>query len=164
MKAVFAIVGAGVIGLLGGCATPMVTLVPVVGPGLGTAQSLSPQGSLIVFSRLKGQNDDDDQDGDNPVCIHHTDYNVYNLQGRVVKRVWNAAGHYETDPRVVNLPAGQYIVEAQAADYSMVHVTVAIEGGETTEVHLDGQWAPPSHAGDLSLVTMPNGQSVGWRR
>jgi hypothetical protein len=162
MKAMLAIMGAGMVGLLGGCATSAVTLAPV-GPNPATAQSLSAQGSLVVFSRLSRQTDDQNQASRDPIWYQHTDYLVYDLQGRVVKRVQNAEGHYNPNPRLVNLPAGQYIVKAQAANYSTVRVMVTVKGGETTKLHLDGQWRPPSYAGKGQVVTMPDGQPVGWR-
>ena len=163
VKVLHFIMAAGLIGLVGGCATRTVSLAPV-GPKPALPQSLSPQGSLIVFSRLQGQDDDLDQEGTEPIRSHHTDYKVYDLQGRVVKRVWNAAGKYETSPRVVNLSPGRYIVKAQAADYSKVTVPVTIEGRASTEVHLDSQWALPNYADKGQVVMMPDGQPVGWRK
>jgi hypothetical protein len=77
--------------------------------------------------------------------------------------VFNAAGHYDPDPRILNLPPGRYIVEAQSAPTYWVRVPVTILRGETTRVHLDGNWTPPSYADKTQVVTLPDGKPVGWR-
>jgi hypothetical protein len=38
-----------------------------------------------------------------------------------------------------------------------------IERGRTTRIHLDNDWKIPSDAPKSELVTMPDGNPVGWR-
>ena len=162
MKTNFVLLGAALTGLLTGCAIPRVSLAPV-GPnpdGTATAASI---GELQVFSRLAAQSDDQNQGSTDSIWYQHTDYSIYDLQGKLVKRVGNTIGHYEEAPRLVTLPAGQYLVKAQAADFFWVQVPVTIKPGETTHVHLDDQWPQPSYASNREIVRMPNGKPVGWR-
>jgi hypothetical protein len=119
-------------------------------------------GDLQVFSSLIEKNDDQNQGSDNPAWYQHTDYRVYNLQGKLVKRVDNTIGRYEQAPRRVALPAGRYLVKAQAKDYFWVEVPVTIERGRTTRVHLDDNWKLPATAPTSGIVSLPNGKPVGW--
>lgn len=164
MKAIVAIAGLGLISLMAGCATAPIAALAVApvgpspeGPGTGTAK-----GRVVVYSRLSVRTDDQSQDSTYPSWHQHSDYYLCNAQGGVLKHVFNVAGHYSREPRVVNLPAGRYIVEAQSAPDFWVKVPVVVKRGETTEVHLDGNWAPPSYLDHSQLVTLPNGKPVGW--
>jgi hypothetical protein len=153
----------GLISLLAGCSTPSVVLAPVGPNPIGTG-SMASTGSLEVFSRLAKQRDDQSQGGDGmPRWYQHTDYSIYDSQGNPVKRVGNSTGHYAEAPDQVTLPAGRYLVKAQAEDYSWIKVPVTIERGRTTGVHLDGKWKPPADAPKTAVVSMPNGYPVGWR-
>jgi hypothetical protein len=165
MKKYIAIIGAGLTWLFVGCASEPVTSValPPVGPNPLAPQSMSPGGSLEVFSRLSRRSDDGNQGSTDPIWYQHTDYNVYNLQGQLVKHVYNTVGHYEQDPKVVALPPGEYVVTAQSAGYGWIKAPVIIERGRMTRLHLDGNWAPPSYAQKAQVVTMPEGGPVGWR-
>jgi hypothetical protein len=97
------------------------------------------------------------------VWFQHTDYSIYNLHGKLVKRVDNSTGHYEQAPQRVALPAGHYLVKARAKDYLQIEVPVTIEPGRMTRVHLDDNWKLPANAPRNQLVRMPNGNPVGWR-
>ena len=77
--------------------------------------------------------------------------------------VFNKTGHYAEAPKQIALPAGKYIVKAQAEDYLWVEVPVTIERGRTTRVRLDDNWKPAVDAPRQEMVTMPNGNPVGWR-
>jgi len=162
MKTKLILMGAVLAAFVTGCATTRVALGPV-GPNPDKTVVATSTGELQVFSRLAAQNDDQNQASEEPIFYQHTDYAIYDLQGRLVKRVGNTIGHYAEAPRLVPLPAGQYLVKAQAADFYWVNVPVTIKPGETTSVHLDGKWTPPSYASNQEMVTLPNGQPVGWR-
>jgi hypothetical protein len=162
MKSVYAVLGAGLASLLAGCSSTPVALAPV-GPNPVRSERIASQGQLQVFSRLVEQSDDQNQGSDDPLWYQHTDYRIYNLHGKLVKRVDNTSGHYDQAPRRVALPAGQYLVKAQAQDYLQVEVPVTIEAGRTTRVHLDNNWKLPASTSKRELVSTPNGIPVGWR-
>lgn len=164
MKAMLAIIGFGIAGLLSGCVSPPRAAVAVgpVGPNPVAPRSGSAQGGLEVFSRLSARTDDQNQESTYPIWYQHTDYYLCDASGKALRNVFNVAGHFDGDPKIVNLPAGRYIVEAQSASDYWVQVPVTIKMGETTRVHLDGNWAPPSYATKNEVVTMPNGKPVGW--
>ena len=162
MKTIFVPLGTGLLLLvLTGCASTPVTLSPV-GPNPIAAQTQSIQGGLEVFSRLAARSDDQNQGSTDPIWYQHTGYSIYRPDGSLMKRVQNTVGHYEQDPCVVNLPAGQYIVKAQATDMFWVKVPVTIKPGEITRVHLDGQWKPSAHG--EAVVRLPDGKAVGWKK
>ncbi|MDB6022963.1 MAG: hypothetical protein JWQ04_2820 [Pedosphaera sp.] len=169
MKSVYWLMGTALAGLLAGCASTPVVLAPV-GPNPAGVRSVASTGTLQVFSSLTAQNDDqmqsfldEDSAALNPSWNQHTDYKIYTLDGKLVKRVDNTIGHYAEAPRRVALPPGRYLVKAQAQDYSLAEVPVKIERGRTTRVHLDDQWKPLANAPNRGVVTLPNGNPVGWR-
>jgi hypothetical protein len=157
MKSVFILLVAGFASLLVGCSSTPVVLAPV-GPNPVGSESMASMGALQVFSSLVGQSE-----GDNPTWYQHTDYPIYDLRGKRLKHVDNTVGYYEQAPRRVALPTGRFLVKAQAHDYSWVVAPVLIQNGRTTRVHLDDHWTLPANAPKRELVSMPNGDPVGWR-
>jgi hypothetical protein len=162
MKKLFVLLGAGMASLLMGCSSVPVAFAPV-GPNPLGSESTAGEGQLQVFSGLTERSDNQNQASDDPVWYQHTDYRIYDLHGKLVKRVNNTIGHYEQAPRQVALPAGRYVIKAEAGDYSMVQVPVTIERGRTTRVHLDDNWNAPADTPRNELVGMPNGKPAGWR-
>jgi hypothetical protein len=149
--------------VVAGCTTPPVFVAPV-GPNPINVESSASMGSLQVFSRVVKQYDDQNQGGDGiSGWPQHADYNIYDLHGKPVLHVFNETGHYAETPKRIALPVGKYFVKAQAKDYLWVKVPVTIERGRTTRVHLDDNWKPTADAPRQELVTMPNGNPVGWR-
>jgi hypothetical protein len=133
---------------------------------------MASQGELQVFSSLEEESDNGSQASTDPIWHQHADYTIYDAQGKrverqaqyaVVARVDNTTGHYARAPRLVALPAGRYIVKAEAKDDFWAEVPVTIEPGRTTRVHLDGKWQPPANTRTNGLVSMPNGVPAGWR-
>jgi len=157
MKNINTLIGASLVSLLVGCANTPVVLAPV-GPNPHGVQTNASDGELEVYSRLFACTE-----GDNPVWHQHSAYRIYDLQGRLVKYVGNAAGHYEQAPRLVPLPPGRYRLHARASDYLLVEVPITIERGRTTKVHLDDRWQLPAYASNAGLVSLPNGNPVGWQ-
>ena len=149
--------GAGLALLLTGCTSTPVVLAPV-GPSPAAIGRAGSNGQLVVYSAWQGRTE-----GNNPVWHQHSDYVLYDPQGRRLRYVDNTVGNYERTPRVVTLPAGKYFVKAQAEDYLGVKVPVVIEPGRTTRVHLDGDWKPPVATPTTELVSVPAGYPVGWR-
>jgi hypothetical protein len=163
MKKVFFLLGVGLVSLMAGCSSRPVALQPV-GPNPNRSQSEASMGNLQVFSRMAAQQDDENQAGDGiPPWHQYTEYNIYGLDGKLVKRVINSNGHYSEHAELVVLPPGRYLVKAQASDYYWVNVPVTVERGRTTRVHLDDNWQPPERAANKELVIGPDGNPVGWR-
>jgi hypothetical protein len=124
---------------------------------------VSSVGTLQVLTRERTRSDDQNQAGDGePIWHQHTNYRIYTVHGNLVKRVENSAGHYADAAEPVMLPSGKYVVRAAAKDYPWIQVLVTIEPGQTTTVHLDDKWTPPANAPKEEVVTLPNGNAVGW--
>jgi hypothetical protein len=157
MKSIKYMAAAAMILGMAGCATSPVVLAPV-GPNPSARADKLAMGQLEVFSATE-QNSDEY----NHVWFQRTDYDIYNLSGGKVKHVFNAVALYKPAPRVVALPPGRYIVEAEGRDALRVKVPVEIERGRTSRIHLDDNWQPPATAPRDELVSMPSGSLVGWR-
>jgi hypothetical protein len=162
MKSICIFLSTGLVFFLVGCASTPLALAPVGPNPLGGA-GMASEGKLQVFSALVEQSDDQSQGSEDPVWYQHTDYRVYDLHGKLVRRVGNTTGHYSEAPRTVALPAGRYLVKARANDYLRVEIPVIIQGGRTSRAHLDGNWKPPAGIPKREVVSMPNGNPVGWR-
>ena len=154
MKSICLLLGTGLVSVLVGCSSTPIAVAPV-GPNPFGIKGGASKGELQVFSSLVGRSE-----GDNPSWWQHSNYNIYNLSGKLIKRVDNTVGHYEEAPRQVVLPAGTYLVEAHSSDYFWVDAPVTIERGRTTRVHLDDHWKIPNDA--AQLVHLPNGNPIGW--
>jgi hypothetical protein len=152
-----------VIPLLASCASQLITLAPVGPSPIAGGSSSIGTGYLQVFSSLDQQSDDQNQGSTDPVWYQHTDYNIYDTAGKLVKPVNNTVGHYLTSPRLVSLRPGNYTVKAQATEWLSVNVPVIIECGRTTKVHLDENWKPPAGTQKTEVVSAPGGYPVGWR-
>ena len=163
MRSVYACLVAGLVWVLTGCVSAPVALAPV-GPNPVGNPTTGSTGELQVFSSVVEQSDDQNQaTDDEPVWYQHTDYRIYNLQGKLLKHVDNTIGHYDQAPRPVTLSAGQYLIRAQSKDYLWVVLPVTIQAGRTTQVHLDDKWKLPPDTPENELVCLPNGKPVGWR-
>ncbi len=150
-----------VVPFLVSCASEHVALSPV-GPNPEAKGPPGNTGYLQVFSEREPLVEGS-YDGSNGIIYHHTDYNIYDTHGRHLEHVGNAAGHFDSAPRLVPLPAGEYVVRARGKDYLFVQLPVVIKGGRVTRVHLDDRWSPNKSTAKNQLVTAPNGTPVGWR-
>jgi hypothetical protein len=159
MKNIHVILGAVGTAMLMGCASAPIALAPV-GPGPADYAGAGSTGQLLVYSAWQGH-----AEGDNPAFYQHADYYIYNPQGRLIRHVDNAVGHYEQVPRPVSLTAGKYLVRSRAKGFGndWVMVPVVIRGGETTKIHLDNGWKIPAGVSSMQVVSIPNGYPVGWR-
>jgi hypothetical protein len=100
-------------------------------------------------------------EGNNPAWFQHANYTLYDQKGKRVRQINNALGRYASRPATVSLPPGRYLVKTESSGYFRVKVPVAIVAGQTTRVHLDGQWHP-TMASAARVVTLPGGSPVGW--
>ena len=156
MNKVKTILGLAFVCILSGCASAPVAL-SSVGPNPYALPDGSQNGQLEVFSALVGR-----IEGDNPTWFQHTDYRILTPQHGLVKRVDNTVGYYAESPRIIALPAGTYLVEAQAKDYFLVEVPVVIQTGKLTVVHLDNNWSPSPGTSRELVKYAPNGWPIGW--
>ena len=66
-------------------------------------------------------------------------------------------------PPLVTLPAGHYLLRADAEFCGRVLVPVVIKPDQTTRVVLEPGWKPNRRVSPADLVQTPNGYFVGWR-
>jgi hypothetical protein len=156
MKKILIILGAAGALVLTGCATTKQVSMATVGPNPARVAAATGNGQLEVYSALSGRSE-----GNNPTWRQHSDYYVVNSHGRRMKHVMNSAGYYSTLPRLVSLPAGEYIVKARAKGAMWTTVPVVVKPDEITRVHLDGNWQ--TGASGAEVVMAPEGYPVGWR-
>lgn len=156
MKSIPVILGVALASVLTGCSSTPVSLAPV-GPGPFTPQAAAlSTGGLQVYSAMVGRTE-----GDNPSWYQHTDYYLRDTSSQENRRIDNTVGHYSQRPRTVYLTSGTYMVKAEASSGKWVEVPVVIKSGETTFLHLDGQWNPATIS-QAQIVKMPDGYAVGW--
>ena len=95
----------------------------------------------------------------------HDNYSIYSSDNKFLKRVLNARGLNDSNPARVELPAGSYLVETDTLEYDTflhpVLVPVQIKPGLVTVVHLDGGGCANATK-ETPMVTLPNGEVVGW--
>jgi hypothetical protein len=168
-----------ILALLGtaGCASsPQLSRLPGVGPTPATASANGSVGYLQVYSarerlplNVNGEAfywNGDYGRNDFQFGTAHTGYSLYSRDGQLLVRVPNATGMNDADPTLVKLAPGDYRVKAEAADargnVSKVMVPVCIEAGQTTLVHLDGQWIVRTTGADDQWVRLAGGSVVGW--
>jgi hypothetical protein len=174
MKYIYSIGTAFMMATVVGCASNgKVAIVDPVGPSPTDRAKNSSEGVLQVYSaneKALGHiwaSDVIDKD-DQKYEWSHTDYSIYNLNGGLVKEVRNSKNKYDDFPALVNLPPGEYKVEAQAPDgdgwTTTYDVMVLIKPGLKTVVHLEPNWSPKKEPQrDKTLVTGPDGRILGWQ-
>jgi hypothetical protein len=114
-------------------------------------------GRLQAFTETREYTDDD------VYYFPHSGYQITTPEGKHVRYVWNHHTHEDENPSIVTLPAGQYLVEAEAELCGRVIVPVIIKSGQTTRVVLQPGWKPPQAAAESDFVKSPTGYFVGWR-
>jgi len=95
--------------------------------------------------------------------LAHTDYTIYDRDGRFLKKVKNARGVNDPAPTEVALPAGAYRVEAEARDTGLVRVPVVVRPGQSTIVNLQKSWSLPDAQDRREEFVWWDGRAVGWR-
>src|SRR6185312_14573868 len=135
---------------LGACSTQTVRVPTPVGPAPSFAARRS--GKLIVYTATYVPTVEQSE------YSVHTNYTVATPTDKVIERIGNATGTFNSKPATVELPSGQYHVRAQYDGGGFVIVPVVIEAGKTTVVDLDGE-ALPQHPADETpdKVRLPDG-------
>jgi hypothetical protein len=167
---------AALLGTVGCASSSRVARLPGVGPGAATAESSDTEGYLRVYSareqvpiNVNGEEfywNSDYGRNDFLYGAAHTAYTLLHHDGQLLMRVPNATGMNDAKPTLVNLAPGDYLVKAEAADYDGVDTTVTVPvcvvAGQTTVLHLDGQWSAGVTGAGNDLVRLANGSAVGW--
>jgi hypothetical protein len=152
--------GITVFPFLTGCISNLATL-PPVGPGATSRAVPGENGYLEVFSAteksLPFASDDN-------TCFNlHSGYDIYDEFGKEVEFVPNHASNMDEWPDKATLAAGKYNIVVESDCCGLLRVPVIIQKGKTTIVHLDSGWNQPANASPNQIVTLPNGEAVGWR-
>jgi hypothetical protein len=154
-----AFIGAGIIPFLAGCVSAPMVLAPVGPDAIGRAVPGS-KGYLQVFSATEKSMP---IASDDPAYFNlHTGYDINDAAGKSVRFVPNHASNMDEWPDEVTLTAGNYNIVAESTCCGLVTVPVIIQAGKITDVHLDGNWWPPSKTSTNQLVYLPDGEAVGW--
>jgi hypothetical protein len=133
-----------------GCASPSkVILTPPVSPAPTGRLESAQNGSLQVYSAREWSDADineqewrwNDDFGRNNFLYYpaHTDYVIYDNEGKLLERIRNARNPEDPEPARVPLQPGRYEIRAQAQDKEgtfEVRVPVIIQAGQTTTVRL----------------------------
>ncbi len=162
MKLVVATLSLGGVALLWGCALHEPTVVlDRVGPSMLHPAAAGAKGALRVYSAFEPNADFNGL----PYLHHYTDYRLLSQDGGLLQTVHNSDGKPVDGPRMLELPAGDYRVIAQANAYTTVTVPVVILAGRLTTVHLEGSPSWPDKAALLQSnpVRLPDGEIAGWR-
>ncbi len=149
--------------VLGGCASadapkrePLV--VGAVGPRVYGLVPQDREGTLAVYTELDAG---PTASGDEPP---HRNYTILRADGSILRRVDNSRWREPFGVTPVELPEGNYVVEAFVSNFGFVRVPVVVHAYRTTTVDLSGQLRSefkgvPAQA----VVTLPDGRVVGYR-
>lgn len=176
MKQVNAMVLAGAVLGLAGCASPTkVAVLEPIGPSPAVTSVSGSDGYLQVYSAQQradlGANMEEwrwnNDMGRNEFEYEpaHTDYTIYGQAGAPLEQVRNSRNPADGTPTLVPLPPGRYEIQAEARDSSgtvEVRVPVVVEAGKTTRAHLEGGWKPHHRYSDNQVVRLPDGEIAGW--
>ncbi len=161
-----------------GCtSTSHLTQLAPVGPAPTEAPQKQGRGDLEIYSaRVRAPVDLNREEffwnndfGKNDFLYEpsHTSYTLYTADGAFLRKVRNANDMNDANPTLVDLPPGEYRIQAEAEQYGggtfTVTIPVFVEPGLTTVVHLDASWQPPRGVDAKLAVKLPNGNYVGWR-
>jgi hypothetical protein len=151
---------AAAVPMLSGCSTPLV-IDRAIGPDPFSVSNAAAHGELQVFTMKQEENNV----GFEFPFYQRTAYSIYTPDGRHIKVISdNNCGHFDDTPPVISLAPGAYSIRGfMAEDLGQFTVlSVVIERGRKTEVHLDGHWQSPGHVSQNQLVRAPNGFLLGW--
>ena len=88
-------------------------------------------------------------------------YTIFDIEGRKIQTVDNQ--RVGSEPAIVNLADGDYLVRANGLDNRVFDVKVRIERGKRTALFLDGSRWPSDFAPTDQVVRTSDGTVIGWR-
>ena len=147
----------GLIPLVASCASQPVRLTAVGPSPSGGGSTSVGDGRLQAFTETREYADDD------VYYFPHSGYQIFTPDGKRFRYVWNHNTQQDEDPTLVTLPAGHYLLRADAEFCGRVLVPVVIKPDQTTRVVLEPGWKPNRRVSPADLVQTPNGYFVGWR-
>ena len=156
--------------ICGACAHQQDTwkVMEAVGPAPLLASTAPPQGFLRVYTPTE------EYDDDQALYDRHRNFSILAPGGEVLQYVLNADDRWDETPARVPLPVGSYKIESRTLNGRIATVPVVVQEGRTTDVYLDGSFAgsvaqrdtsdslPSVSAGRSDLVTLPDGEIIGW--
>jgi hypothetical protein len=171
-----AIIVLALLGAVGCASSSRLSRLPGVGPAPSLAAPNGSEGFLQVYSarerlpiNINGEEfawNNDYGRNDFLYGTAHTDYSLFDRDGQLIVQVPNAMGKNEASPTRLELAPGDYLVQAEAADFagvvSAVMVPVCVAAGQTTVVHLDGNRDIRTPGEGDQWVRLANGSVVGW--
>lgn len=93
----------------------------------------------------------------------HTDYSIYDTNGRLLKNINNAAAYHEPTPKTVALPPGRYTISGYTDGDQLVKVPVVIQPGRSTIVNLETNKNNRFQGAEGSdVVRASDGRIIGW--
>jgi hypothetical protein len=123
------------IGCIGCSHEPDVLAITPDVPTLGTARPARPWISSLVVSTERWI-DLNLASGDDGTVLRPTGYLLYDEQGVRIRYVRNYIGATDTEPMVLDLPPGRYLVRPDKPYTRPPVFWVVVEAGKTTEVDL----------------------------
>lgn len=119
-------------------------------------------GVLVVYSAYKRNADFNSSDPNRP---EHSDYQILNADGSLLRRVHNISKTVFEDAVPIALVPGKYEVVARANEYGYLTIPVRIEPEQTTILHLEGGnfWSNVAQFNETNAVRLPDGQIIGWK-
>lgn len=155
IRRVAAITISGLLGTAGCTFNPPPLTLHQVGPEQPDCAATNGSGRLIVYSGWDALAD--------RYRREHSDYKLLSADGAFLRHVLNSYCFEDFDPVPIELPAGRYQVSAMSENTGRVQVPVLICAGQTTYVRLERYDALRRSAfGNRPVVTLPDGQVVGW--
>jgi hypothetical protein len=143
------------------CGTTQVTrIAEPIGPSPSLPSFLE-EGRLVVHTDIRAEERPIASGYGSATQSIREPYTIFDPRGHKVRSVPGQAA--ELRPKPVTLPAGEYLVRAKAGNRQLVDLKAQIVPGRTTEVFLDGSWAPTDSAVRDSVVRASDGTIVGWR-
>jgi hypothetical protein len=153
---IISLIGAAIIPFLNGCVSGPTALRPV-GPDVTSSVGSTRQGTLLVYTASQI-----DEDFSRGYYLQLTGYEIKDASGKRLAFVNNQNSDADGPPDRMPLPAGTYNIVGESADYGLVTVSVVIQSGRTTTVHLDRDSRTPLPYSPKSLVPLSAGKTVGW--
>lgn len=102
-----------------------------------TIRTSVPTGTLLVFSEWDRLSNSSDS-----IWIRHTDYSIFDADGKLVRQIKNHNLGPDSRPVAVELPPGNYVIKARKQGSGWVSVPVSLKVGDTSEIYLDDSSRP----------------------
>ena len=132
-----------------------------IGPPAVSAMAAGSVGTLVVYLAFDTHGDFNDL----PYLRHYSDYKLLAADGTLRQLVHDHDGLLVEVPKRLELPVGDYRVDAHANGFGIVTAPVVIKANQVTTVHLEGgaSWFNNAALLQSNPVRLPDGEIAGWR-